>query len=69
MTLWPFRRRATPTASLEALEHIDQGSRDLAEARKLRQESHRVGTALRVTQEENHIAAALALAITGRKTA
>lgn len=67
--IWPFRSRPAPKPSQAALEHLHEGARELEEAKALRRESTVIGDALRRTQEENHIAAALAAAITGRKTA
>lgn len=68
--IWPFRRATRPPQpSREAIDSIIEGTRELAEVKLLRAESQRVGSALRQAHEENHIAAALAAAIAGRKTA
>jgi hypothetical protein len=51
------------------MDSILEGTRELVEAKQLRQESQQVGIAIARTHEQNHIAAALADAIAGRRTA
>lgn len=67
--IWPFRRRKTPQPSPAAIESIDQGRRELAEAKALRAESVRVGGDLRRSHEQNHFAISLAAVISGRTSA
>lgn len=64
--IWPFSRtsrRVNPSA--EAVASIHQGARELEEVKELRRESQRLGAALTQVTEENHIAAALRVAING----